>query len=105
MMFLPCRSSARALFRTSKAVSVPSRDIRRASCKSYCVVCAMTTKLLRSQTAHYTLGAVAGGRDEPIQQISNGGLPRLLLLARLPIPPAIERLPRRRGRRPFRLGL
>src|SRR5208283_396713 len=42
-MLLPWRSSARALFRTSKAVSVPSRDMRRASCSSCCVVCAMMT--------------------------------------------------------------
>src|ERR1700692_1414211 len=55
-MLLPWRSSARALFRTSKAVSVPSRDMRRASCNSCCVVRAMMTTLLISQTAHYTLG-------------------------------------------------
>src|SRR5580693_2062553 len=54
MMLLPCRSRARALFRTSKAVSVPSRDMRRASCNSCCVVGDMMA-LLRSQTAHYTL--------------------------------------------------
>src|ERR1700688_3053203 len=35
MMLLPWRSRARALFRTSKAVSVPRRDMRRASCSSY----------------------------------------------------------------------
>src|ERR1700733_4586224 len=42
-MLLPWRSRARALFRTSKAVSVPRRDMRRASCNSCCVVCAMMT--------------------------------------------------------------
>src|SRR5450631_3496218 len=41
MTLLPWRSSARALFRTSKAVSVPSRDMRRARCSSCWVVGAM----------------------------------------------------------------
>src|SRR5580698_2046135 len=36
-MSLPWRSSARALFNTSNAVSVPRRDIRWASFNSYCV--------------------------------------------------------------------
>src|ERR1700722_13897700 len=36
-MSLPWRSSARALFKTSKAVSVPRRDMRCASFSSYCV--------------------------------------------------------------------
>src|ERR1022692_2047997 len=58
MMLLPWRSSARALFRTSKAVSVPSRDMRRASCNSCCVVGGIMT-LLISQTAHYTLWSAA----------------------------------------------
>src|SRR6266581_3143477 len=31
MMSLPCRSSSRARFRTSNAVSVPSRDMRSAN--------------------------------------------------------------------------
>ena len=34
MMLLPWLSSARALLRTSKAVSVPSRDMRRAGSNS-----------------------------------------------------------------------
>src|SRR5271168_4550920 len=40
-MLLPWRSKARALFRTSNAVSVPSRDMRRASCNSCWVVWGM----------------------------------------------------------------
>src|SRR5579864_8125178 len=47
MMLFPWRSSARALFRTSNAVSVPSRDMRRASCSSYCVALSMAGKLLK----------------------------------------------------------
>src|SRR5438477_9468800 len=47
-MFLPRRSKARALFSTSKAVSVPSRDIRGARRSAYCVVFSMR------QVAHYT---------------------------------------------------
>src|SRR5437016_10230593 len=47
-MFWPRRSKARALFSTSKAVSVPSRDIRGARRSSYCVVFSMR------QVAHYT---------------------------------------------------
>src|ERR1700728_2945127 len=42
-MLLPWRSSARALFRTSKAVSVPRRDMRRANCNSYWVAFSMRT--------------------------------------------------------------
>src|SRR5882762_1695649 len=41
MMSLPWRSSARALFNTSKAVSVPSRDMRLARRSSYCVAFSM----------------------------------------------------------------
>src|SRR5208337_612795 len=40
MMFLPLRSSALALLRTSKAVSVPSRAMRRDKISSCCTTCA-----------------------------------------------------------------
>src|SRR5580704_17730857 len=52
MMLLPWRSNARARFSTSNAVSVPSRDMRRASCSSYCVALSIFrnsgSKLLRA---------------------------------------------------------
>src|SRR5580704_19528123 len=49
MIFLPCRSRARALFRTSKAVSVPRRDMRSASWSSCCVAL-----VIEGETRHYT---------------------------------------------------
>src|SRR5438105_220371 len=48
MICRPKRSSARALLRTSNAVSVPSRDIRSANRSSCC------TALCIGQTRHYT---------------------------------------------------
>jgi hypothetical protein len=45
MISLPWRSKARALFKTSKAVSVPSRDMRVASRNWYWVVGSIAAKL------------------------------------------------------------
>src|ERR1700730_5938528 len=64
MMLFPWRSRARALFRTSKAVSVPSRDMRRASCNSCWVARGISRNSGGKRPERGKLDIIAPGNDD-----------------------------------------
>src|SRR6266404_1930117 len=64
MMSLPCRSNARARLRTSKAVSVPSRDMRSAKRSSNWMAFGIGTKRVI---------VLLELRDQPPREINHRG--------------------------------